>query len=176
MIGAISIGPKATPPVNSSGLPKTSSQTSDLASAHINQAQAAAESVRSGPPRTVDSEALTAAMKLAMARQEAERDTVNLHFSGEARRENGDTVKVEGGPLGIRHTVTSPDGSTRQTDLGPKEVRLTETAPDGSSTIYCEDENGSISIEERDGQGNITRSSRYGGGEGDQPVNQGPGA
>jgi hypothetical protein len=135
------------------------------------QAHAAADEVRSGPPRTIESEELMGIMKINVAKQEAQSDALLLRGPGEIRRENGDVVTVEP-PL--RHTVKRPDGSTRQTDVGVKDVRLSETAPDGSSTVYYADGEGAMTIERRDAAGKVLESHRYGNDEPQPPVNVPP--
>lgn len=123
-------------------------------------AHEAADEVRSGPPRTVESEAVMGLVKVATSRQEAERDILAMRLQpGEIRRENGDVVTVE---APARHTVKHPDGSMRQTDLEGKATRVNETAQDGSSTMYYADGQGGLTIERRDAAGNVTESHHYG--------------
>ncbi len=125
------------------------------------QARAAAELLHSGPQagENPQGEALSASMKLAMARQNAQ-DEARFNGPGETRRPNGDVSTVEQGSL-LRHTVKSPDGSSRVAEVGPQSTRLTETAPDGTSTVTFADDRGFVTVEHRDASGETLSTDVY---------------
>lgn len=127
------------------------------------QVGAAAETVRSGPQASPESEALWAGMKLAMARQNAQ-DEARFNGEGETRKPNGDVSTVTGfnppSPV-LRHSVKSPDGSSRESEVTAQWTRLTETAPDGTATVYYADSTGTVTVEHRDASGQPISTDVY---------------